>query len=134
MLVSGEGVGMIKKIAFVAQPTRDVARARAFYGELLGLAPGPDYGDTWVEFQAPDGKTIALDTYSPKLLEGATTYLAVETDDIEAELARLREAGAQIDKEVWTNEHEGREICKMAIVRDPDGHAIMLHQIAAWRE
>lgn len=124
---------MIKKIAFVAQPTRDVAKARAFYGDLLGLAPGPDYGDTWVEFQTPEGKTVALDTYTPKVLEAPTTYLSLETDDIEADVARLRQAGAAIEKDVWTNEHDGKEICRMAIVRDPDGNAIMLHQLAAWR-
>ena len=119
---------MIKKIAFVGQPTRDIAKARAFYGELLGLAPGPDYGDTWVELKTPEGKTIALVQDAP------ATYLTLETDDIEAEVARLKEGGVTIDKEVWTNEHEGKEICKMAIIRDPDGNAIMLHQIAAWRE
>ena len=125
---------MIKKIAFVGQPTRDIAKARAFYGELLGLAPGPDYGDTWVELKTPEGKTIALDTYTPKVQDAPATYLTLETDDIEAEVARLKEGGVTIDKEVWTNEHEGKEICKMAIIRDPDGNAIMLHQIAAWRE
>jgi predicted enzyme related to lactoylglutathione lyase len=124
---------MIKKIAFVAQPTRDVAKARAFYGDLLGLAPGPDYGDTWVEFQTPEGKTVALDTYTPKVLDAPATYLSLETDDIDADVARLRDAGATIEKDVWTNEHEGKEICRMAIVRDPDGNAIMLHQLAAWR-
>ena len=125
---------MIKKIAFVGQPTRDVAKARAFYGDLLGLAPGPDYGDTWVELKTPDGKTIALDTYTPQANESASTYLSIETDDIEAEVARLKEAGVTIEKDVWTNEHDGKEICKMAIVRDPDGNAIMIHQMAAWRE
>ena len=125
---------MIKKIAFVGQPTRDVAKARAFYGDLLGLAPGPDYGDTWVEYQTPEGKTIALDTHTPKAVDAPATYLSVETDDIDAEVAHLKQAGVTIVRDVWTNEHGGKEICKMAIVLDPDGNAVMLHQIAAWRE
>ena len=125
---------MIKKIAFVGMPTRDMPKTRAFYQDLLGLAPGPDYGDTWVELTTPEGKTIALDTYTPQIDQSARTYISLETDDIEAEVARLKEAGVTIVKDIWTNEHEGKEICKMAIVLDPEGHGIMLHQIAAWRD
>ena len=124
---------MIKKIAFVGLPTRDMDKTRAFYGDLLGLAPGPDYGDTWVELTTPEGKTIALDTYTPKMNEDAKTYLALETDDIEAEVARLKEAGVPIARDVWANEHEGKEVCKMALVVDPEGNVILLHQMAAWR-
>ena len=125
---------MIKKIAFIGMPTRDMAKTRAFYGDLLGLAAGPDYGDTWVELTTPEGKTIALDTYTPQINEAASTYLALESDDIDAEVARLKEAGVPIEKDVWTNEHEGKEICKMALVRDPEGNVLLLHQMAAWRE
>ena len=124
---------MIKKIAFVGMPTRDMSKTRAFYQDLLGLAPGPDYGNTWVELTTPEGKTIALDTYTPQLDRDARTYLALESDDIDADVARLREAGVTIAKDVWTNEHEGREICKMALVVDPEGNVIMLHEMAAWR-
>ncbi len=38
-----------------------------------------------------------------------------------------------MSKDVWSNEHEGKLICKMAIITDPDGNPIMLHQIADWR-
>ncbi|MBL4848428.1 MAG: hypothetical protein JKY65_23145 [Planctomycetes bacterium] len=44
----------------------------------------------WVEFDAPDGKTIVVEEHSP---EGTPCTLALETDDIEAEVARLKEAG-----------------------------------------
>ena len=58
---------MIKKIAFVAQPTTDLQGSLEFYGELLGLERTAyhEMGDqAWVEFDTPDGKSIALDMFS----------------------------------------------------------------------
>ena len=125
---------MIRKMAFVGHPTRDIDRAKRFYGETLGLALSHDYGGKWVEFETPDGKTIALDTFTPEAVESPVPYLALESDDIEADFARLRDGGAQVIREVWANEGEdGRELCRMAVVLDPEGNPIMLHQIAAWR-
>ncbi|HKY60192.1 MAG TPA: VOC family protein [Gemmatimonadota bacterium] len=125
---------MIRKIAFVGHPTRDMDRARRFYGETLGLELSQDYGGKWVEFTTPDGKTIALDTFTPEAVESPVPYLALESDDIEADAARLREAGVKFVRDVWANEGEdGREVCRMAVVLDPEGNPIMLHQTAAWR-
>jgi len=124
---------MITKIAFVAHPTTDMGSMKSFYGETLGLKLSADYGDMWAEFDTPDGKSIGLDTFTPKNMDSPVVYLALETDDIEAEVTRVRESGATIVKDTWTNEHEGKEICKMALVRDPEGNLVMLHQMAAWR-
>jgi predicted enzyme related to lactoylglutathione lyase len=125
---------MIKKVAFIAQPTRNIEAARSFYGEALGLDLSADYGEIWCEFSTPEGATIALDAILPTTSESPIPYMALETDDIEAEVARLREAGATIAREPWTNTGaDGKEICKMAMVLDPDGNPIMLHQIASWR-
>ena len=112
---------MITKIAFVGHHVEDMARAKQFYA-LLGLKPVNEYSDKWSEFDAPDGKTIALDAFSP---EGTKPYLALETDDIEAEMARLEEAGTEVVKETWDN-----KVCKMALIKDPEGNVLMLHQIA----
>lgn len=125
---------MIKKVAFIAHPTRDIEAAKRFYGEALGLETSADYGEIWCEFSTPEGATIALDTILPKRMESPTPYMALETDDIESEVARLAEAGATVARAPWTNTNaEGKEICKMAMVLDPDGNAIMLHEIAGWR-
>jgi predicted enzyme related to lactoylglutathione lyase len=124
---------MITKIAFVAHPTRDMGAMKSFYGDVLGLKLSLDFGDMWAEFDAPDGKSIALDPYTAKMNESAGVYMALETDDIEAEVARVKESGATIVKDTWTNEHDDQEICKMALVLDPDGNLMMLHQMAAWR-
>ena len=116
---------MIKKIAFVGYPTQDPAASKAFWGEVLGLKQSNDYSDKWCEFDAPDGKTIAVDGFSP---EGSKPYLALETDDIEAEVARLKAAGVEFHVDLMDN-----KVCKMAILKDPSGHAVMLHQIAPER-
>lgn len=113
---------MIKKIAFVAHPSRDLAAAKKFWCDQLGLSLTGEYGDKWAEVDTPEGKTIALDNASP---DGGGPYLALETDGIEDEVARLREAGVTIVKDVWDN-----KVCKMALIQDPQGSVLMLHQIA----
>jgi len=119
---------MITKMAFVAQPTKKMDEMKTFYGETLGLAGSKDMGG-WAEFVTPDGKTVALDTYSAQMPD-AKCYLALESDDIEADVQRLKDAGATIGKDVWSNDHDGVHLCKMAMVSDPDGNPVMLHQIA----
>ena len=124
---------MITKIAFVAHPTTDMCSMKSFYGDVLGLKQSADYGDMWAEFDAPDGKSIALDPHMSKVLDAPAVYMALESDDIEADFARVKESGATVVKDTWTNEHEGKEICKMALVNDPEGNLVMLHQMASWR-
>ncbi len=124
---------MITKVAFVAHPTSNMNDMKQFYGEQLGLELTQDMGDMWCEFVTPEGKTLALDPHSAKMPD-AKPYVALESDDIEADVERLKDAGVIVAKDVWLNEHEGREICKMAIVVDPDGNPLMLHQMAEWRK
>ena len=112
---------MITKLAFVSHPTRDMAASRNFFGKVLGLKQTASYEDKWAEFDTPDGKSIALDTFSPP---DKGPYLALETDDIGKELARLRKAGVEVVLDVMDN-----KVCKMAFIRDPNGHPIMLHQM-----
>ena len=116
---------MIKKVAFIGHRVQDMDRAKRFYGELLGLQQTAAYEDKWCEFDTPEGKTIALDTFSP---EGTPPYLALETDDIQAELDRLRHAGVEVLMDIQDN-----KVCKMAIVKDSEGNSVMLHQIAPER-
>ena len=124
---------MITKLAFIAQPCRDLDGAKAFYGGLLGLAHDGDFPG-WAEFTTPDGAIVALDTYSPKEMQHPSPYMALETDDLDGELARLAAAGVTVAKEAWTNtEPGGAEGCRMAVILDPDGNPILLHQLAADR-
>jgi len=47
----------VQRTDFVAVPTRDRARAVAFYTETLGLAKNPNSTDTWIEFETGNGTT-----------------------------------------------------------------------------
>lgn len=113
---------MITKLAFVSHPTRNIAASKRFFGEILGLKQGASYQDMWCELDTPEGKSIALDSFSP---EGTKPYLALETNDIDAEIARLKGLEVKIVKDVWDNGP-----CKMAIIEDPAGNPLMLHQIS----
>jgi predicted enzyme related to lactoylglutathione lyase len=125
---------MIRKMAFVGHPTRDLDRAKRFYSETLGLKHSGDFGPRWSEFTTPEGKTIALDGYSPEIVDSPAPYVALETDDIEGEVARLKEAGARVVRDVWANQgDDGRVGCRMAVFLDPEGNPVMLHQTAEWR-
>jgi predicted enzyme related to lactoylglutathione lyase len=116
---------MIKKVAFIGHPVRDMARAQKFYGEVLGLKKTADYQGKWCEFDTPEGKSIGLDMFSPA---GSPPYLALETDDIEAEMTRLKHHGVEVLMDVRDN-----KVCKMAIIKDSEGNGLMLHQIAPER-
>ncbi len=117
---------MITKIAFIGHPVKEMARARKFYGEVLGLKNSMNHEDMWSEFDTPDGKSIGLDTISP---EGTGPYLALESDDIEAEVARLKEQGVKFLLDIQDN-----KVCKMAIIEDSEGNKLMLHEMAAERK
>lgn len=113
---------MIKKIAFVRHRSTDIDADKKFYGETLGLTLAKDYHGKWLEFEGPDGKTIAIEQMSP---EGTLPSVALETDDIDAEVAKLRAAGASFEQE----EILDSGVCKMAFVKDPSGNALIIHQI-----
>ena len=119
---------MIKKIAFVAYPTKKIEESKRFWGEVLGLEHKFDHMDEhggWCEYDTPEQKSIAIDGFAPA---GSHAYLALETDDIEAEIARLKEAGVEVHKDIWDN-----KVCKMALIKDPEGHLLMIHQISPER-
>lgn len=117
---------MIEKIAFVSFRSTDLAADRRFWGETLGLELAKDFQGQWIEFDTPEGKTIALEQYSP---EGTPPTLALETDDLDAEMARLKAAGVPFVGEVIDS-----GVCRMAFMQSPSGHTIMLHQMAPERK
>jgi catechol 2,3-dioxygenase-like lactoylglutathione lyase family enzyme len=49
----------IERVDFVSIPVRDLARADAFYGEVLGLERSPKSSERWVEYETGN-VTLAL--------------------------------------------------------------------------
>lgn len=126
---------MVTRVAFVAQPVRDLDAAKRFYAAIPGLSAGIEMPGCWAEFDTPEGVSIGLDTFTPKAAPDATTYLALESDDIEADVAHLASQGGTIARPVWDNaDGQGNVVCRMALVLDPEGNALMLHQMGPGRK
>ncbi len=120
---------MLKKVAFTVYPVADAQVARDFYEGQLGLevgAHGGQGGMFWIEYDLPGGGCFALSnaTKAKPGAEGGGT-IAFEVEDLDALTDKLRAAGAQV--EVETPIHGPN--CRMVPVLDPDGNAIILHQL-----
>jgi predicted enzyme related to lactoylglutathione lyase len=111
---------MIKDIAFVVYPVTDIARARAFYEGPLGLKVGETFGDGWIEFAAGPGTFAITNNFG---FTAPSTSVAFEVDDLDAHVATLKAAGLAIQGDV----HDFLS-CRMALVSDPDGNTVCLHQ------
>jgi predicted enzyme related to lactoylglutathione lyase len=117
---------MFKRVAFTMYPVTDMVRARAFYEETLGL-PKSRNGATspWVEFDLPGGGCLAITNVSesePSASAGG--MIALEVEDLDALVRDLKSKGAAIVGEGI----EGPG-CHMAVVKDPDGNALILHRL-----
>jgi predicted enzyme related to lactoylglutathione lyase len=118
---------MFKKVAFTMYPVANVARARAFYEETLGLAPGMagGQGDTWwVEYDLPGGGCLALQNFEGTPSASAGGTVALEVEDLDALMADLKGKGVTFVTDVIHGPN-----CRMASCLDSEGNAIVLHQL-----
>lgn len=119
----------------VAQRAVDLARASAFYSDLLGIAPAATYDPPGLVFFDLDGVRLLLDRGAPP----AYLYLAV--DDIHAHIERLRSAGVEVVSEphvIFAHEDDtigpaGTEEWQ-AFVRDSEGNTVALVEQRAQEE
>jgi len=117
---------MLRKVAFTMYPVTDMPRARAFYEETLGLPPS-SYGEKspWVEFDLPGGGCFAITTVTPNAPSAsAGGTIAFEVDDLAATVGDLKAKGV-----AFAAEGIESPVCDMAVVKDPDGNAIILHKL-----
>jgi predicted enzyme related to lactoylglutathione lyase len=120
---------MIKVTAFAytAYPVTDLARARAFYEQLIGLKPATvweENGSGWIEYELGDG-CLAIcngfkDGWKPSPEGG---LLVFEVADITAAVAELKAAGTKFKVEPMEFPP-----CHLAVALDPDGNQIGFHQ------
>ena len=111
----------IEKVDFVSVPTRDVARARSFYGELLGLPAARRTDD---EFETPN---VTLALWQPEA-EGVefvpnTAGVALRVADVAAARERLEAHGV-----AFLGDTVDTGVCHMAFFYDPDGNVLILHR------
>ena len=120
----------IKSIAFTMYPVIDMARARRFYEETLGLHAAREFEGQWVEYDL-DGGTFALANMvvyglTPSATSGGS--IGFEVEDVDDLVTTLKRKGTTIKLEPLST-----PVCRMAVVLDPEGNAITLHQVThAW--
>jgi catechol 2,3-dioxygenase-like lactoylglutathione lyase family enzyme len=113
---------MISKLDFVAIPSQDAERSRAFYVETLGLRPDDHgrfefwAGETCLGIWEPEGFGMP---FSPQ----KNAHLALHVDDVMAARAELEAQGV-----VFAGETLDTGVCHMALFTDPDGNDLMLHR------
>jgi catechol 2,3-dioxygenase-like lactoylglutathione lyase family enzyme len=116
----------VTAFAFTGYPVTDLARARAFYEQVLGLKPGTAWeseGKGWIEYEVGDGclaiTNSAGDNWKPSASGPA---LALEVADFPATIAALRGAGV-----TFNGEPLEFPPCHFASVFDPDGNQLIIH-------
>lgn len=121
---------MLRKVAYTMYPVADVARAREFYENALGLKAGSvgNQGDKyWVEYDLPGGGCFALTNFiadAPSESAGGT--IAFEVEDLDKLVADLKERGVTFRGDMIHS-----PVCRMAVCLDSEGNSILLHQLKA---
>jgi catechol 2,3-dioxygenase-like lactoylglutathione lyase family enzyme len=110
----------VEQVDFVSVPTRDSARAVAWYRDVIGL-PVSEYTDE--EIETPN---VTLSFWNPE--EQGEQFvpnengIALRVADVEAAVEELRGAGAEV-----MGIHDSG-VCHMGFVKDPDGNVLILHR------
>lgn len=119
---------MLKKVAFTMYPVKDIARARKFYKEVLGLAEGSagNQGDNyWVEYDLPGGGCLAITNFTgdePSDKAGGT--IAFEVEDLDRLIDDLKSKDVTFKSGIIDS-----PVCRMSVCLDSEGNAILLHQL-----
>lgn len=121
-----KGIGL-KELAFVGYPVTDFTQARKFYGDILGLQETLTYeheGELgWLEYDLA-GQTLALakasEQWKPNPNGGGA---CLEVTDLDQALDHLKQQGVNIVMDI-----QDYPICRLALIADPDGNTLALHQ------
>jgi catechol 2,3-dioxygenase-like lactoylglutathione lyase family enzyme len=113
----------VERVDFVSFLTEDIARAKRFYAETLGLEIETE-GENDIEFRAGQ---VTLDIFNPadigQAFAPSPAGLALRVPDVAAARAELEAKGVAFDGETVDT-----GVCHQAFFRDPDGNALMLHR------
>jgi catechol 2,3-dioxygenase-like lactoylglutathione lyase family enzyme len=110
----------VELIDFVTIPTRDTARALAWYRDLLGL---PESQVTDGELETPN---VTLSLWEPErehlVFAANEAGIALRVADVARARVELEEKGVQFIGETWDS-----GVCRFAAFRDLDGNVLILH-------
>lgn len=115
----------IAEFAFIVYPATDKARSRAFYEGVLGLTPAmsldiPD--GFWIEYEiGPHTLAVGMEPFLKPSGDGP--HLAMEVEDFDQTIEHLQHHNVQFA-------HEPFDLpgCRAAIIVDPDGNKLGIHQ------
>lgn len=111
------------EVAFTSYPAKDLEASRAFYENVLGLKPAMvipmENGGGWIEYE------LGTHTFGIGKSDGWDhgVVCALETDDFGGAVAALKQAGTTFLMEPFET-----PVCHMAMVFDPAGNKLMIHQ------
>jgi catechol 2,3-dioxygenase-like lactoylglutathione lyase family enzyme len=110
----------VERVDFISIPTRDIERAKSFYGETLGL---PSHSWSPEDFETSN---VTLELWEPEAqgepFQPNRNGIALRVADVEAAVRKLGAGGA----EVIGVRDSG--VCHMGFVKDPDGNVLILHR------
>jgi predicted enzyme related to lactoylglutathione lyase len=119
---------LVTGVDFVSVPTRNIAVAREFYENVLGLEPSslwqrPGQEPLGAEFETGT-VTIALIACEQVGIEFSPTRvpIAFQVDDVAAARAELESRGVSFQGDIIDS-----GVCHQAIFQDPDGNSLDLH-------
>jgi predicted enzyme related to lactoylglutathione lyase len=119
---------LVTGVDFVSVPTTDLARAMAFYGDVLGLPRSSMWQRSGEEPIAAEYETgtVTIAVIQPDRIgipfASQSVPIALHVDDVEAARAELTGRGVEFVMDTMDT-----GVCHMAHFRDPDGNALMLH-------
>jgi predicted enzyme related to lactoylglutathione lyase len=114
---------MITHVAFTACPVREVARSRRFYEEVLGLKLTQEFNNEWVEYDLGDTTFVITTADEAHPAGGKGVAVAFEVSNLDEFLAKLRRHAVES-----TNPVMETPICRSAIIGDPDGNELIIHE------
>ncbi len=114
----------ITGVDFVTVFVKDYPAAQRFYGEVLGLEHGADYGkDRGGEYETGNLTLQLMDAEKIGQEFAPSGHpIALHVDDVEAARAAAESNGVEFFGETMDS-----GVCHMAFFKDPDGNALMFH-------
>jgi catechol 2,3-dioxygenase-like lactoylglutathione lyase family enzyme len=115
----------VERVDFVSFLTQDLARAKRFYTETLGLDVESEH-EKGNDMELTAGQ-VTLDIFDPSSIgqpfAPSPAGLALRVPVVAAARAELEAKGVEFDGETVDT-----GVCHMAFFKDPDGNALMLHR------